>query len=333
MKKNVLWSLALGASLTVSGAAVLHGCGSGISPVDLATTDEPEVDPDAAFSISPTTGNVIGGFTLTITSGTMGDLTGGTVTVGGVDCPLRSTANSTQIKCRAPELAAGSYDVRVSTSAGNETLTSSLTYDTSIKFSRDIQPMFEYPLRSTDGTTANNVTCIFCHSPPVPITGTDTSTACNAGGSSTCEGRLSFGGVPGSYAAASGTNNITTSGGASLDDTSASKTLGAGSTVTFPKGSTYLKLLANAYDPGATGYAFNCTNLKTALGKDASLSTVADPMLSKLYLKIAGTSAGTKMPQNSSTVARDARYNPNAFTAAQLAALVQWYNSGNGTCD
>ena len=339
MKKHVLWNLALGASLTVSGAAVLHGCGSGISPVVLATgdatTDDPTEDTTPGNtavdidSVSPTHGAATGGFTVTI-NGSNFATTGTSVKIGTSDCPVSGDVTETTITCTAPAHVIGVNNVVVTLADGTTaTLESGFTYDPTVSFTTSIKPLFERPLSNAAGTSVNNVACIFCHSPVVPITGdTTTGVACNTSGSTDCQGRLSFGGLTNSAAASSGTNTITTYGATSLDDATATKTLGSGSLVSFPKGSTIMKVLANHFNPSATGYQFNCDNLKTALSKNTAGENVTDPTLSRLYLKVSGASAGSKMPLNTSTVARDARNNPNPFTTDQLANLAQWYNEG-----
>ena len=67
-------------------------------------------------SILPVTGLVIGGESVTITG--TGNLTGGTVTVGGVNCPVTSSS-ITSITCRTSAHAAGLVKAIVTTAAGS----------------------------------------------------------------------------------------------------------------------------------------------------------------------------------------------------------------------
>lgn len=345
MKKHVLWSLALGATLTASVAAVLHGCGTGISPVEVETGDGTS---DAAFAVSPTTGNIIGGFTLSITPGTLTDLSGATVTVGGQDCPQRESATASLIKCRAPALAAGTYDVVVTTSSGSQTLTSAVSYGTTIKFSRDIQPLFDEPLY--DSTLSNNVSCVFCHSLLLENETTssgkecdDTSGYTNAptAASTDCHGRgdaSKFKPWMNSSAAGQSISHyskVESDGTQSVDrawndSTSAS----AGGRRSFPIGSFKL---ASAFSNTISGYTFDCATVKTNLVPtgDTNGDSTTDARDSKLYRKLNGNPiTNGSMPRNKSdnsggdstndnnltydTPLRDAQRNPVAFSKTDV---------------
>jgi hypothetical protein len=335
----VLWSLALGASLTVSGAAVLHGCGSGISPVEVAD----EQDAVDAFSVSQTTGNTAGNFSLRIDSSSISDLSQATVTVGGQNCPVRFDANNSTIRCLAPALTAGSHDVVVTVPSGTFTKTAAITYEATIKFSRDIKPFFEQPLFDDEGIThANNVACIFCHSPMSPTVG-DTSatvytrTECPTSGN--CGGRTAFAGLKGTIATIGFPGTGTPSAAQDLTQTSAStkfpfggsmgnKYLGERDTATYTdKG----YALANHFDIAATGYQFDCSALKYGLSHDTSGNTTTTP-LSRVYTKLA---TGGSMPAvTTGAPDTDARSSPVRLVTAQLDLIEDWMDPviGNGDC-
>ena len=62
------------------------------------------------------------------------------------------------------------------------------------------------------------------------------------------------------------------------------------------------------------------------------------PERSKLYVKLSGVDgasaaiAATSVMPRSNTTATDARRNPIRWTSGQLAALLAWYDNGNGEC-
>jgi hypothetical protein len=203
------------------------------------------------------------------------------------------------------------------------------TVDTSVHFSTSLQPLFEEAL--TDGVQTNNVSCIYCHSPSVPITGSTTSdVACNDSGSTDCHGR----GDSALFVTA------LSAVGAGTPLTSYNGVLFSAPTSKFPKGgsgSTARVSFANAFVNTISGYTFDCSKVKALLEVDTSrvaLTSPIDPTLSMLYNKLSAATpvTGGQMPKNDVTKgAQDAVRNPVVFTADQLALLVQWYNEG-GDC-
>jgi hypothetical protein len=192
-----------------------------------------------------------------------------------------------------------------------------------------LQPLFDEPLKSADATSTNNVACVFCHSPAVPVTGSGTAQAtCSSTGSSDCNGRASaaaYLSAPNSPAAGAA---ITSASGTSL---------GASSAASFPKGgasSTARVSFANAFTKTFSGYVFDCAKVKALLEVDvarAPLPTPIDPTQSLLYKKLQGGAGvvGSQMPRNDATrAATDAYRNPNTLSQLQLSLLARWYTEG-----
>ena len=217
---------------------------------------------------------------------------------------------------------------------GSGLSTSNSTSDTTattaaVKFSVSLQPIFDEPLKSADLTSTNNVSCVFCHSPAVPVTGSGTSQAtCSASTSSDCNGRANS-----SYYVAAANSFAA---GAAISTISGTL-MGASSAATFPKGgasSTARVSFANAFVKTYSGYSFDCSKVKALLELDvarAALSAPIDPTQSLLYKKLQGAAGitGAQMPKNDATKAStDAYRNPNTVTQAQLDLLARWYNEG-----
>jgi len=218
--------------------------------------------------------------------------------------------------------------------------------DTSVHFSRDLQPLFDHPL--TNGTTSNNVACVFCHSPAVPITGSATvATACNAvadGSSTDCHGRgdvaLYASPANSSAAGAAIASYSKVSSNASVTRLwNSAATASAGGLTTFPKGGV-ATAFANGFTPTLAGYVFDCTKVKDLLTYTTTAQTTVatDPTLSALYLRLSQAS-GTGMPRHKpsstasgggayTTPTTDAQLNSVTWNADQLALLVRWFNEG-----
>ncbi len=327
-------------SLAVAGtAAGLAACGSGIGPsiIEEAATDK--------VSISPVTGNIKGGFVLTVSKVEL-DLTGATVKVGGSDCITRAiaTASETEYTCYAPAKDAGAYDVVVTNAAGeSETLEGALTYESTVKFSRDVQHLFDEPL--TDGSVTNNSACIVCHSPSQALTTLPVATAVDCATtpsvSTDCQGRGDLAKLKtasNSFAAGSA---MTAYGGTLFS---------AVAVTTFPKGDfveaaaasgwtaeglVAAKLsFANSFNTADTGYSFVCDAVKYALqmnGSGVKLATPIDITTSKLYAKVRSTALGGSgnMPKNDATKGvTDLQRNPVSFTQSQLDLLSLWAEQG-----
>ena len=194
---------------------------------------------------------------------------------------------------------------------------------TKVSFKNQIQALFDEPLKGT--SSSNNVGCIFCHSPAVPVTGSSTTQG-SCSGTTTCNGRAdsNYYLTPADSAGAA----------QSITDVSGSNITTTASTATFPKGgaSTSTRVsFANAFVKTYSGYAFDCAKVKSYLEIDTSrnpLTSPIDPTQSYLYKKLSGT-VGNIMPRNDGTKgARDAARNPVPFTQAQLDLLLKWYNEG-----
>ncbi len=217
-----------------------------------------------------------------------------------------------------------------------------------VSFSREIQPLFDTPLVSADGTMANNVACIFCHSPAEPITGSQTGQSfCGSAdvndGDVRCQDRAN------SAYYVSPANSRGAGAALTLSfNTSFSSTSSAA--VKFPKGPagnsfTAQKYFswANGFSKNLSGYAFNCTVVKELLELEYDGATATtDPLKSMLVAKLKGVmwdgsalTTGRQMPYNATASASgtpyvdtDAARNEVTFTAAQIELLLKWYSEG-----
>jgi hypothetical protein len=228
-----------------------------------------------------------------------------------------------------------------------------------ISFVDDLQALFDMPLANADNSASNNVACIFCHSPRVPLTADPIVSAslCNASSSSDCHGRgdtTKYQPPANSLAAGLAIETYDNTPWSTLTssfprgdfiESAASASWAAENTSNPGKSFSTSKLtLANTFIKNDPSYAFNCYKIKPLLQMSSSgvkltdypNVTTANMQNSKLYAKIKSTG---NMPRNTADpaspgapiLATDANKNAYRFSDAQLAKLTDWYNQG-GFC-